>query len=101
MRRMGLIALLTLVLTACRASPLDTTKLVFLTRGGCVNTTTMRANLDVSLKSLNLPTNYQFVDLDRLDRSDERTGYPTPTLLFNGRDLFGLEVSKPPYPEPT
>jgi hypothetical protein len=101
MRRTALIAFLTLVLAACGASPLDTTKLVFLTRGGCVNTTTMRANLDAALKSMNFPTNYQFVNLDALDRSDERTGYPTPTLLFNGRDLFGLEIPKPPYPEPT
>jgi hypothetical protein len=61
----------------------------------------MRGNLDAALKSMNLPTNYQFIDLDTLDKSDDRTGYPTPTLLFNGRDVFGLAAPKPPYPEPT
>ena len=75
--------------------------LVFLTRGGCVNTTTMRANLDEALGSLSLPIDYQFVDLATLAPSDPRVGYPTPTLLYRNRDLFGMSVPAPPFPEPT
>ena len=75
--------------------------LVFLTRGGCANTTTMRANLDGALKTLALPTDYQFIDLDTLPKTDPRTGYPTPTLLYANRDLFGMAVPTPPFPEPT
>jgi hypothetical protein len=101
MRRTASVALLATLLTSCGASPVDTTKLVLLTRGECVNTPTMRANLDAALTSMSLPNNYQFINIDTLDKSDERTGYPTPTLLFNGRDLFGLDVPTPPYPEPT
>jgi hypothetical protein len=65
--------------------------LVFLTRSGCVNTVTMRANLDEALRTLALPTNYQFIDADTLKESDRRGGYGTPTVLYAGRDLFGLE----------
>jgi hypothetical protein len=64
--------------------------LVFLTRDGCVNTARMRSNLDQALKSLALPTNYEFTDADKLEPSDRRRGYGTPTVLYKGRDLFGM-----------
>ena len=70
--------------------------LVFLTRDGCVNTTTMRARLDAALSSLGLPTDYQFIDADALPTTDARAGYGTPTVLYRGRDLFGL--AEPPVP---
>ncbi len=75
--------------------------LVILTRGGCVNTTTMRANLDSALQAMKTPARYQLVDLDTLPTSDLRVGYPTPTLLVGGIDLFDLPVPSPPFPEPT
>jgi len=71
--------------------------LVFLTRGGCSNTKTMRANLDAALKSMGLPADYPVVDLDTLSQADARRGYPTPTLLRGGRDLFGMDQPTPPY----
>ena len=80
---------------------MTTKDLVFLTRGGCVNTTTMRANLDEALKTKGLATDYQFVDLDSLQPTDPRVGYPTPTLLYANRDLFGMAVPTPPFPTPT
>ena len=72
--------------------------LVFLTREGCVNTVTMRANLDEALKTLGLPNDYQFIDADTLATSDPRGGYGTPTVLRRGEDLFGME--EPPIPHP-
>lgn len=75
--------------------------LVFLTRDGCVNTTTMRGHLDEALGSLSLPTDYEFVNLETLAPTDPRIGYPTPTLLYRNRDLFGMTVPTPPFPEPT
>jgi hypothetical protein len=72
--------------------------LVFLTREGCVNTVTMRANLDEALKTLALPNDYQFIDADTLASSDPRGGYGTPTVLHRGLDLFGTE--EPPIPHP-
>jgi CheY-like chemotaxis protein len=59
----------------------STKGLVFLTHGGCANTTVMRRNVDAALKSLGLPSRYDVVDQDTLPESDLRRGYPTPTLL--------------------
>jgi len=75
--------------------------LVFLTRDGCVNTVTMRTNLDDALKVLGLPTDYQFIDADTLKESDPRGGYGTPTVLHAGRDLFGMAEPTVPHPPPT
>ena len=75
--------------------------LVFLTRGGCVNTTVMRRNLDEALKALGRAASYELVDQDTLPRTDVRRGYPTPTLLHADRDIFGMSVPKPPLPDPT
>jgi len=80
---------------------MTTKDLVFLTRGGCVNTTTLRVNLDEALKATGLPTDYQFIDLDSLPPTDSRVGYPTPTILYANRDLFGMATPTPPFPEPT
>ena len=75
--------------------------LTFLSRDGCVNTPKMRANLDAALKALNWATDYQVIDIGTLPATDVRTGYPTPTLLYNKRDIFGMPAPKPPYNTPT
>jgi hypothetical protein len=78
----------------------DMRELVLLS-GGCANTETMRANLDDALMKMGLAMNYQVVDAARLAPSDARIGYPTPTLLYRDRDLFGLPVPTPPFPQPS
>ena len=75
--------------------------LTFLTRDGCVNTPDMVVNLDDALIALKLRRDYQVVDIGKLPKSDPRTGYPTPTILWKGKDIFGMAVPKPPYLEPT
>ena len=87
--------------TAPPSSEASTKGLVFLTRGGCVNTTAMRRNLDEALKALGLAARYEVVDQDTLAESDVRRGYPTPTLLYADRDIFGMSVPRPPLPDPT
>lgn len=77
------------------------TQLVFLTRDGCVNTVTMRANLDEALQGLGMPSTYQFIDADTLQPSDPRGGYGTPTVLYENRDLFGMDEPAVPHPAPT
>jgi hypothetical protein len=52
------------------------------------------------LKSLGLLTDYAYVDIGTLPRRDVRTGYPTPTLLYKGKDIFGMPAPKPPFDEP-
>jgi hypothetical protein len=86
--------------TAPAAEP-STKGLVFLTRDACVNTRVMRRNLDEALKALGLAAGYEVVDQDTLAETDGRRGYPTPTLLYADRDVFGMSVPKPPLPDPT
>jgi hypothetical protein len=81
--------------------PRDMKDLTFLTREGCVNTPDMQVNLDDALIKLGWRRNYQDLDIGKLPKTDARTGYPTPTVLWRGRDIFGLAVPKPPYPTPT
>ena len=75
--------------------------LTFITRDGCVNSPDMFNNLDDALRALGLPLDYQVVNLGTLPKTDPRTGYPTPTLLYKNRDLFGMPEPTPPYPEPS
>ena len=75
--------------------------LVFLTRDGCVNTLDMVNNLDDALKALGLPSDYQFINIGKLPATDVQTGYPTPTVLWKGTDIFGMPMPKPPYDVPS
>ena len=99
----ALLVLMALAGCASKSAPVgkEAGSLVLLTRGGCVFTTTMRANLDAALKSMNRAGDYQFIDLDTLPKTDARTGYPTPTLLLDDVDLFGMPQPVAPFPEPT
>ena len=97
------ITLLTLAVAtvALPAKPTSMKELTFLTRDGCVNTPIMVNNLDDALKSLGLPTDYPYVDIGKLPRRDVRTGYPTPTVLYKGKDIFGMPAPKSPFDEPS
>lgn len=75
-------------------------ELVMVTRAECGNTPVMQANLTSALRALGLPEHYRVVNLDVIPRTDVLTGYPTPTLLYRGRDLFGMPEPQPPFPEP-
>lgn len=88
-------------MAACAGTPTPADGIVLLTRAGCVDTETMRANLDVAARALTPPAVFTVVDLDALPADDVRRGYPTPTLLFASRDVYGLAVPKPPLPQPT
>lgn len=91
-------------MTACRvpSGGLSVSDLTFLTREGCSNTPVMRERLDQALARLGLsPNGYQVIDLATLPDTDPRRGYPTPTLLHSGRDLYGMPEPQPPLPTPT
>ena len=85
----------------CSVERFSVRDLLFLTRDGCVNTSRMRSNLDQALKSLALPTNYEFIDADKLKPSDLRPGYGTPTVLYKARDLFGKRAPSAPPGAPS
>lgn len=110
MFRRAIISTLLLIICACTTlqtarqptpASASATTLVFLTRGGCLNTDTMRARLEEALKSMGSTLRYEVLDLDTLPVTDARRGYPTPTLLYENRDVFGLPEPQPPLPEPT
>jgi hypothetical protein len=61
----------------------------------------MRRNVDEALRRLDLASGYEVVDQDTLPETDARRGYPTPTLLYADRDVFGMPAPLPPLPEPT
>jgi hypothetical protein len=73
----------------------------FLAREGCINTPDMVNNVNDALKALGWPNDYRYIDIGTLRRTDFRTGYPTPTVLYKGRDLFGLPAPTRPYGAPS
>jgi hypothetical protein len=86
------------------ATPRPTTMkndLVFVTRDGCEHTPDMLINVNDALRALGLPLDYQIVNLGTLPQTDPRSGYPTPTVLYHNRDLFGMPEPTPPFPEPS
>ena len=56
---------------------------------GCPNTPTMRENLRAALKSMGDGLTFQDVNQETLPESDIRRGWPAPTVLVDGKDLFG------------
>ena len=105
-RTASLLGVVTVALVAaCVAqkpeNPVSGKGFVLLTRQGCANTPTMRARLDDALTALQLPGEYDDVDIGSLPKGDVRRGYPTPTLLYEGADVLGLPTPPSPPPGPT
>ena len=75
-------------------------ELTLLTRPTCSKADRMRAHLDSALAEVGWSVHYAVIDQSSLERDDRRNGYPIPTVLYRGRDLFGLPVPSPPYPSP-
>jgi hypothetical protein len=98
-----LFAMAFVLLGACAASVPgggQSAGLVFLTREDCANSARMRANLDEALRRMGLGPDYRVIDVATLADDDPRRGYPTPTILYTNRDLFGIPEPRPPLPEP-
>jgi hypothetical protein len=56
----------------------------------CPNTPAMRSNLKAALASIGNSWTFADTNQEKLPESDLRRGYPTPTILVNDRDLYGL-----------
>ena len=56
----------------------------------CPSTPAMRANLRVALLSIDRGWTYTYIDQDQLPETDVRRGWPAPSVLVNGRDLFAM-----------
>ena len=63
---------------------------------GCPNTPAMRANLKAALTAVGKGWTFKDTNQEQLPEGDIRRGYPTPTVLVNGGDLYGLPVPTAP-----
>jgi hypothetical protein len=78
----------------------DSIKIFFLTRDGCASTPILLANLKDVAKTGDIKVEYEVVSQDILPATDPRIGYPTPTILYNDRDIFGLAKPVAPFSSP-
>jgi len=99
-------ALLLAVLTlgACASSPVVHSsggapmKIELLGFPSCPNTPAMRENLRAALEGAGAGLGSTFADVNQesLPESDPRRGWPTPTILVDGHDLFGMPAPTTP-----
>jgi hypothetical protein len=75
--------------------------LTLLTCRDCTNATILRRHLHDALDALGWRPLFAIVDVATLPATDARLTYPRPTVLWRGRDLFGLPEGPAPYPPPT
>jgi hypothetical protein len=95
---MALLVAFAITATGCVRS---TDTLVFLTRTGCVQTYEMRQHLDAAIVKVGWRWDYEVINLSSLAGDDPRKGYPTPTVLYRGEDLFRRETPMPAPGDPT
>lgn len=63
---------------------------------GCPNTPELRDNLKAALASIGKGWTFTDTNQEALPEHDLRRGWPTPTVLVNGRDLFGMPAPTAP-----
>lgn len=71
-------------------------KIEFLGFPGCPNTPTLRVHLQEALDSVDGDVTFTDVNQEALPESDARRGWPAPTILVNGEDLFGMQPPSSP-----
>ena len=96
--KMAVPVVILLMLAAC-VRPAD--DMVMLTRDGCVQTYEMRQHLDAAIVKVGWRGDYTVLNLASLASDDPRSGYPTPTVLYGGRDLFDMATPTPQSGDPT
>jgi hypothetical protein len=74
-----------------KAEELNSIEVTFLTRPGCPKSPVMFSNLNSALGDQGIAVAVATVDLGKLEKDDYRTGYGTPTVLVNDKDLFGMD----------
>jgi hypothetical protein len=68
----------------------------FLGFPGCPNTPRLRDSLAAALASMGNGWTFADTNQETLPEGDLRRGWPTPTILINGRDLFGMPAPTAP-----
>ncbi len=62
----------------------------------CPNTPAMRDHLEAALASMGRGWTFKDTNQEELPENDLRRGWPTPTILINGDDLFGMPAPTGP-----
>ncbi len=62
----------------------------------CPNTPEMREHLTAALASIGKGWSFTDTNQEKLPEGDLRRGWPTPTILISGRDLFGMPAPTAP-----
>ena len=75
--------------------------LTLLTCRDCMNGDLLRERLHDALGVLGWRPLFAIVDPATLPATDARRAYPSPAVLWRGRDLFGISEPPLPYPPPT
>ena len=78
---------LLLALFSCSQHTMSHQTIEYLGFEGCPNTPQLRQRLRTALPDATIIE----VDLMKLDNSDTRLGWGAPTILIDGKDLFGLQ----------
>lgn len=63
---------------------------------GCPLTPLMRSRVEAAIEDLSLDAQLVVIDQNELEADDLRRGYPAPTLLVGGRDLYGMQPPTSP-----
>ncbi|MBX2850298.1 MAG: hypothetical protein KTR15_00965 [Phycisphaeraceae bacterium] len=63
---------------------------------GCSLTPLMRSRAEAAIEGMSLDAQLVVIDQNELEVEDLRRGYPAPTLLVNGRDLYGMQPPTSP-----
>jgi hypothetical protein len=102
----SLAALMLAVLTGCASPTVQTARsesvktqqptIELLGFPDCPNTPELRDNLAAALSSMGKGWTFTDTNQEKLPESDLRRGWPTPTILVNGRDLFGMPAPVAP-----
>lgn len=81
---------------AAPAPEVSTMRIELLGFPGCPNTPAMRDNLRAALKEIGGGLTFIDTNQEALAEGDLRRGWPTPTVLVNGKDLFGMPAPTAP-----
>ena len=86
---LGTFLLITPLLYACQQNHMTYSTIEFLGFEGCPNTPNLLDRLQVATRGEPIVE----VDLMTLETGDPRLGWGAPTILVDGKDLFGVEPS--------
>lgn len=82
--------------TIAMTSPTHAPKVEFLFFEGCPNHVGLRRSLDEAMEGSGGQIRYEAFDMESLNENDPRLRWGSPTILMDGRDLFGLAPAAEP-----